>query len=120
MEGKILNKFDMRSHNETLELYGKLDRERTNKYMVIENDSGAHMRPMPMMISFSTSGPSEKKKAPTKATNMKRTRRDHGKIEEIVFKIFERQPNWSLRNLIQETNQPEVCDLSSFTLISGF
>jgi len=51
---------------------------------------------------------------------MKRTRRDHGKIEEIVFKIFERQPNWSLRNLIQETNQPEVCDLSSFTLISGF
>ncbi|RZB52672.1 hypothetical protein D0Y65_048940 [Glycine soja] len=58
MEGKILNKFDMRSHNETLELYGKLDRERTNKYMVIENDSGAHMRPMPMMISFSTSGPS--------------------------------------------------------------
>ena len=51
---------------------------------------------------------------------MKRTRRDHGKIEEIVFELFERQPNWSLRNLIQETNQPEVCDLSSFTLISGF
>jgi len=37
-------------------------------------------------------------------------------MEEIVFKLFERQPNWSLRNLIQETDQPEVCALSSFTL----
>lgn len=31
VEGKILNKFDMRPHNQSLELYGKLYRERTNK-----------------------------------------------------------------------------------------
>ncbi|KAL9323852.1 hypothetical protein ACSQ67_008709 [Phaseolus vulgaris] len=49
----------------------------------------------------------EKKKTPAKATDTKRTRRDRGEMEEIVFKLFERQPNWSLRNLIQETDQPE-------------
>ncbi|XP_027357475.1 general transcription factor IIF subunit 2 [Abrus precatorius] len=114
VEGKILNKFDMRPHNQNLELYGKLCRERTNKYMVknrqiqvINNDSGIHMRPMPGMYSFLTSAPTEKKKAPAKGTEMKRTRRDRGEMEEIVFKLFERQANWSLRNLIQETDQPE-------------
>jgi transcription initiation factor TFIIF subunit beta len=39
---------------------------------------------------------------------MKRTRRDRGEMEEIMFKLFERQPNWTLRQLIQETDQPEV------------
>lgn len=39
-------------------------------------------------------------------------------MEEILFKLFERQPNWSLRLLIQETDQPEVCILSdNFLLI---
>ncbi|KDO48459.1 hypothetical protein CISIN_1g025926mg [Citrus sinensis] len=59
VEGKIKNKFDMRPHHENMENYGKLCRERTNKYMtksrqiqVIDNDNGSHMRPMPgMMIS---------------------------------------------------------------------
>ncbi|XP_061362786.1 uncharacterized protein LOC133306475 [Gastrolobium bilobum] len=114
VEGKILNKFDMKPHNQSLELYGKLCRERTNKYMVksrqiqvIDNDSGAHMRPMPGMISFLAPGPSDKKKTPARGTDTKRTRRDRGEMEEIVFKLFERQSNWSLRNLIQETDQPE-------------
>jgi hypothetical protein len=34
VEGKIVNKFDMRPHNQNLELYGKLCRERTKKYTV--------------------------------------------------------------------------------------
>lgn len=29
-------------------------------------------------------------------------------MEDIMFKLFERQPNWTLRQLIQETDQPEV------------
>jgi len=33
VEGKIKNKFDMRPHNENIESYGRLCRERTNKYM---------------------------------------------------------------------------------------
>lgn len=33
MEGKILNKFDMKPHNQDIENYGKLCRERTSKYM---------------------------------------------------------------------------------------
>ncbi|KAI4351329.1 hypothetical protein L6164_005704 [Bauhinia variegata] len=114
VEGKILNKFDMRPHNQNLELYGKICRERTNKYMVknrqiqvIENDRGAHMMPMPGMVTFSTAAPTEKKKAPAKTTETKRTRRDRGEMEEILFKLFERQSNWSLRLLIQETDQPE-------------
>lgn len=55
----------MRPHNQNLDSYGKLCRERTNKYMVknrqiqvIENDSGARMRPMPGMVTFSVAGPS--------------------------------------------------------------
>ncbi|XP_008233347.1 PREDICTED: general transcription factor IIF subunit 2 [Prunus mume] len=113
VEGKILNKFDMKPHNENLENYGKLCRERTKKYMknrkiqVIDNDNGAHMRPMPGMIGFVAPGPSEKKKMPTKGSDMKRTRRDRGEMEAIMFKLFERQPNWTLRQLIQETDQPE-------------
>jgi hypothetical protein len=38
-------------------------------------------------------------------------------MEEIIFKLFERQPNWSLRNLIQETDQPEVCATAALTNI---
>ncbi|KAF5467149.1 general transcription factor IIF subunit 2 [Juglans microcarpa x Juglans regia] len=113
VEGKILNKFDMKPHNQDIENYGKLCRERTNKYMtksrqiqVIDNDNGAHMRPMPGMISVA-SGPSDKKKMPAKGSDVKRTRRDRGEMEEIMFKLFERQPNWTLRQLIQETDQPE-------------
>lgn len=45
---------------------------------------------------------------PAKGSDMKRTRRDRGEMEEIMFKLFERQPNWTLRQLIQETDQPEV------------
>ncbi|XP_039036086.1 uncharacterized protein LOC120172782 [Hibiscus syriacus] len=55
VEGEILNKFDMRPHDENIENYGKLCREQTNKSMnksrqVIDNDNGSHMRPMPGMI----------------------------------------------------------------------
>jgi hypothetical protein len=45
---------------------------------------------------------------PAKGSEMKRTRRDRGEMEDIMFKLFERQPNWTLRQLIQETDQPEV------------
>ncbi|XP_062092845.1 uncharacterized protein LOC133798528 isoform X2 [Humulus lupulus] len=113
VEGKILNKFDMKPHPENLESYRKLCRERTKKYMtktrkiqVIDNDNGARMRPMPGMMGFIVSGP-DKKKAPTKGSEMKRTRRDRGEMEDIMFKLFERQPNWTLKQLIQETDQPE-------------
>ncbi|XP_015583911.1 general transcription factor IIF subunit 2 isoform X2 [Ricinus communis] len=111
VEGKILYKFDMRPHTENLENYAKMCRERTKKYMtkgrqiqIIDNDNGSHMRPMPLMIA---SGSNDKKKPPAKATDVKRTRRDRGEMEAIMFKLFERQPNWTLRQLIQETDQPE-------------
>ena len=34
MEGKVEHKFDMKPHNENIEEYGKLCRERTNKSMI--------------------------------------------------------------------------------------
>ncbi|CAN1256725.1 Transcription initiation factor IIF subunit beta [Linum perenne] len=115
VEGKILNKFDVKPHSENLEKYGKLCRERTKKYMtknrqvqVIDNDNGTHMRPMPGMMTTSFSVHQEKKKPPAKASDTKRTRRDRGEMEDIMFKLFERQPNWTLRQLIQETDQPEL------------
>ncbi|KAM1141145.1 hypothetical protein ACFX19_041852 [Malus domestica] len=114
VEGRILQKFDMKPHGENLENYGKLCRERTKKYMksrkiqVMNNDNGAHMRPRPgMMIGFMSPGASEKKKMPTKGSDMKRTRKDRGEMEDIMFNLFEQKPNRTLRQLIQETNQPE-------------
>ncbi|CAN8254687.1 unnamed protein product [Cochlearia groenlandica] len=112
VEGKIKNKFDMRPHNENMESYGKLCRERARKYMcknrqiqVIDNAAGMHMRPMPGMI-IPTAAP-EKKKLANRTPEMKRTRRDRREMEEVMFNLFERQSNWTLRLLIQETDQPE-------------
>ncbi|XP_010271522.1 PREDICTED: general transcription factor IIF subunit 2-like [Nelumbo nucifera] len=114
MEGKVEHKFDMKPHNENIEAYGKLCRERTNKCMiktrqiqVIDNDHGVLMRPLPGMVGLVASGSKDKKKVtPVKGTDMKRTRRDRGELEDIMFKLFERQPNWTLKQLVQETDQP--------------
>ncbi|KAK1415669.1 hypothetical protein QVD17_31454 [Tagetes erecta] len=114
VEGKIYHKFDMKPHNENMEEYGKLCRERTNKYMtktrqiqIIDNDKGAHMRPMPGFINLRPLSQTEKKKTPVKGSDTKRTRRDRGEMEDIMFKLFERQSNWTLKHLISETDQPE-------------
>jgi transcription initiation factor TFIIF subunit beta len=65
----------------------------------------------------------EKKKATAaKPFEAKRTRRDRKDLENILFKLFERQPNWSLKHLMQETDQPEVFRvrlLESLTLIKN-
>lgn len=63
------------------------------------------MRPMPGMI-IPTAAP-EKKKLTNRTSEMKRTRRDRREMEEVMFNLFERQSNWTLRLLIQETDQPE-------------
>ncbi|XP_077226101.1 transcription initiation factor IIF, beta subunit [Tasmannia lanceolata] len=114
MEGKVEHKFDMKPHSENIEEYRKLCRDRTKKSMiksrqvqVIDDDRGAHMRPMPGMVGLLSSGSKDKKKAaPIKGSDMKRTRRDRGELEDIMFKLFERQPNWALKQLVQETDQP--------------
>ncbi|KAK6933324.1 TFIIF beta subunit, HTH domain [Dillenia turbinata] len=122
LEGKVLNKFDMKPHDDNIESYGKLCRERTKKYMtknrqikVLDDDKGINMRPMPGMSSFIVSGfvvltttlSLDKKKLPVKSSETKRTRRNRGEMEAIMFKLFERQPYWTLRQLIHETDQPE-------------
>ncbi|KAF0919151.1 hypothetical protein E2562_028451 [Oryza meyeriana var. granulata] len=106
-EGKVGHKFDMEPHSDNLVDYGKLCRERTEKsmiknrkLMVLVNDNGMSMRPLPGLQK-------EKKPLPVKPSDMKRTRRDRRELENILFKLFERQPNWSLKNLMQETDQPE-------------
>lgn len=114
MEGKVEHKFDMKPHNTNMEEYRKMCRERTNKSMirnrqiqVIDNDRGVHMRPMPGMVGLIASNSKDKKKAPpVKGSDVKRTRRDRGELEDIMFKLFERQPNWALKQLVQETDQP--------------
>ncbi|KAF8015252.1 hypothetical protein BT93_H0912 [Corymbia citriodora subsp. variegata] len=114
VEGKVEHKFDMKPNGDNIEEYGKLCRERTNKSMirnrqiqVINNDRGAHMRPLPGIIGLISSASKDKKKTqPVKQSDMKRTRRDRGELEDIMFKLFERQPNWALKQLVQETDQP--------------
>ncbi|KAM0042112.1 putative transcription initiation factor IIF, beta subunit [Helianthus debilis subsp. tardiflorus] len=62
------------------------------------------MRPMPGMVSLIASNSKEKKKvAPVKGPEVKRTRRDRGEMEDIMFKLFERQPNWALKQLAVPT-----------------
>jgi len=114
-EGKVEHKFDMEPHSDNLVNYGKLCRERTQKYMVksrqvqvLDNDHGMSMRPMPGMVGLIPSGSKEKKKqTPAKPSDVKRTRRDRTEMENIIFKLFERQPNWALKALVHETDQPE-------------
>ncbi|KAI3761227.1 hypothetical protein L1987_51639 [Smallanthus sonchifolius] len=113
-EGKVEHKFDMQPNNKNMEEYSRMCRERTNKSMiknrqiqVIDNDRGLHMRPMPGMIGLIASNSKEKKKAaPVKGPEVKRTRRDRGELEDIMFKLFEKQPNWALKQLVIETDQP--------------
>ena len=59
----------------------------------------------------------EKKKVTNKASEMKRTRRDRREMEEVMFNLFEGQSNWTLRLLIQETDQPEVKLKGKFTFL---
>ncbi|XP_057784596.1 uncharacterized protein LOC131001960 [Salvia miltiorrhiza] len=113
VEGTIYHKFDMKPHSENIEDYRRLCRERTNKYMtktrqirVIDDDSGLRMRPMPGMFDMKTSGSTEKK-AQAKGSETKRTRRDPEEMEKIMFRLFEKQPNWTLKQLVQKTDQPE-------------
>ncbi|KAK9168914.1 hypothetical protein Syun_001054 [Stephania yunnanensis] len=114
-EGKVLHKFDMKPHNQHMRDYGKLCRERTKKYttksrqlQVIENDRGGHMRPMPGMVGLAGFSSKDKKKTlQMKGSDTKRTRRDRGEMEAIMFKLLERKPNWTLRQLVMETDQPE-------------
>ncbi|XP_042506857.1 transcription initiation factor IIF subunit beta-like isoform X5 [Macadamia integrifolia] len=112
VEGNVEHKFDMKPHDDIIEEYGKLCRERTNKSMiktrqiqVIDNDRGVLMRPMPGMVGLPNSK-DKKKVTPVKGPEMKRTRRDRGELEDIMFMLFERQPNWALKQLVQETDQP--------------
>ncbi|KAF8663853.1 hypothetical protein HU200_055188 [Digitaria exilis] len=113
-EGKVEKKFDMKPHRENLMDYGKLCRERTNMFMVkprktelILDDNGKGMRPLPVHQLIQP-GPKDKKKVPVpKANETKRIRMDRGELEKKLFKLFESQPNWSLKQLLQKTNQPE-------------
>ncbi|PKA53125.1 transcription initiation factor TFIIF subunit beta [Apostasia shenzhenica] len=115
LEGKVEHKFDMEPHSEHFEEYGKLCRERTKKAMtktrqirILDNDHGVLMRPMPGMVGLVPSGSKDKKKVQAvKGSEVKRTRRDRRELENIIFKLFERQPNWALKQLVQETDQPE-------------
>ncbi|CAK9225607.1 unnamed protein product [Sphagnum troendelagicum] len=118
VEGKVEHKFDMKPTNmgNNDEAYRKLCRDRLNKSMlktrttqVLQNDRGGYMRPMPMEVwPVSASKDSKKKIAPgaIKAPEGKRIRKERGELEDIVFKLFERRPNWALKQLVEETDQP--------------
>uniref|UniRef100_A0A0E0L4I2 TFIIF beta subunit HTH domain-containing protein n=1 Tax=Oryza punctata TaxID=4537 RepID=A0A0E0L4I2_ORYPU len=113
-EGKVEHKFDMKPHSDNLVNYGKLCRERTQKSMIktrkvqVIEDHRMSLIPLPGMVGLIPSGSKEKKKqTPTKPSDAKRIRRDRRELENIIFKLFERQPNWALKALVQETDQPE-------------
>lgn len=115
VDGKVEHKFDMKPHTQNIDDYRRLCRERTNKsnfkarqVQVIDNDRGGY-NPMQGMMDFSSILSKDKKgsAAPVKAQEMKRTRMDRGELENILFKLFERQSNWTLKQLVMETDQPQ-------------
>jgi len=114
VDGKVEHKFDMKPHTQNVDDYRKLCRERTNKsnfkarqVQVIDNERGGY-NPMQGMMDFSTILSKDRKgpAAPIKTQDMKRTRMDRGELENILFKLFERQSNWTLKQLLTETDQP--------------
>uniref|UniRef100_A0A0A9GP17 ATP binding protein n=1 Tax=Arundo donax TaxID=35708 RepID=A0A0A9GP17_ARUDO len=115
-EGMTKNKFDMEPHKENLADYGKLCHERTRKSMikarkvqVLENDHGISAGPMSGMVGLAPSGSKENKKPKltAKPSDVKRTPMDSRELENIQYKLFDRQPNGPLKQLKQEPDQPE-------------
>ncbi|KAH7429058.1 hypothetical protein KP509_09G028800 [Ceratopteris richardii] len=112
VEGKVDRKFDMKPKNLVSDEYRKLCRDRLNKskiktrtLQVLENDHGGFMRPQPVTI-----GPTytAKKAAVSKAPETKRIRIERQELELLVFKLFEQQSHWTLKQLVGETQQPEA------------
>jgi transcription initiation factor TFIIF subunit beta len=115
IDGKVEHKFDMKPHSQNIDDYRRLCRERTNKsnfrtrqVQVIDNDRGGY-NPMQGMMDFSSILSKDRRgsAAPIKTQEMKRTRMDRGELENILFKLFERQSNWTLKQLVMETDQPQ-------------
>eukprot|EP00252_Welwitschia_mirabilis_P020598 TRINITY_DN5080_c0_g2_i1.p1 TRINITY_DN5080_c0_g2~~TRINITY_DN5080_c0_g2_i1.p1 ORF type:complete len:295 (+),score=76.29 TRINITY_DN5080_c0_g2_i1:197-1081(+) len=115
VDGKVEHKFDMTPHSQNLEDYRKLCRERTSKcnyktrkVQVLDTERGGFY-PMQGMMDFSLIAPKDKKVSSVamKAQEMKRTRMDRRELENILFKLFEEQSNWTLKQLVTKTDQPE-------------
>ncbi|KAL0694929.1 hypothetical protein Bca4012_062109 [Brassica carinata] len=101
VEGTVTHKLDMRPHD-CIEEYGKLLRERNMKLVaenrriqVLDDCRGEHLTPTPALVT-------EKLKR-----REKRTRSDRSEVEAKMFQLFEREPKWTLRQLVQKINQPE-------------
>ncbi|KAF3609359.1 hypothetical protein DY000_02045896 [Brassica cretica] len=102
VEGTVTHKLHMRPHD-CIEEYGKLLRQRNKKpvaenrrIQVIDDRRGEHMMPKPPLVT-------EKLKR-----REKRTRSDRSEVEAKMFQLFEREPKWTLRQLVIKINQPEI------------
>ncbi|VVA91909.1 unnamed protein product [Arabis nemorensis] len=98
VEGTVTNKLDMIPHC-GIEEYGKLCRlsnRKDRQIQVLENCRGEYLTPKPVMV--------EKRKKLKHC--VKRTRGDRSEVEAKMFQLFERQPKWTLKQLLRETNQP--------------
>ncbi|KAF8080441.1 hypothetical protein N665_0944s0006 [Sinapis alba] len=101
VEGTVTHKLDMRPHD-CIEEYGKLLRTRNmnpvagnRQIQVLDDCRGVHMIPKPALVT-------EKLKR-----SEKRTKIDRSEVEAKMFQLFEIEPKWTLRQLVQKINQPE-------------
>jgi hypothetical protein len=60
----------------------------------------------------------QKKASVAKAPETKRIRIERAELEDLVFKLYEQQPYWTLKNLVAETQQPEVQTLLFSIILS--
>eukprot|EP00250_Pteridium_aquilinum_P028129 c36630_g1_i1 orf=675-1451(-) len=113
IEGKVEHKFDMKPNNFVSDEYRKLCRDRLDKskiktrtLQVLEKDHGGFMRPQPVTIGPTYTA--KKKATVAKAPETKRIRIERGDLELLVFRLFEQQAYWTLKQLVAETQQPEA------------
>ncbi|KAG6503086.1 hypothetical protein ZIOFF_035375 [Zingiber officinale] len=84
-----------------------------------QNDHGMFMRPMPGIVvgQLPSSSKEKRKLTQSKRPDVKRVRKDKREMLNILFKLFERQPNWGLKQLVLETDQPRL-DTLNFAVLS--
>ncbi|CAN8312607.1 unnamed protein product [Cochlearia groenlandica] len=103
VEGTVTQKLNMNPNCSSKE-YGKICRERYHQYVTKPHQHRKHVGTQFLDRAPLTKPAIVKKKKLT--PREKRTRGDRSEVEAKVFELFERQPNWTVKQLLQETNQP--------------
>lgn len=113
VEGKVENKFDLQPITDD-RTYRDIVSSREKKYstpkrqlLVWQGGTGHVTVPLPgdNLAAFNKDKRKQQAAAPKPFEN-KRVRMERADLEPLLFRLFEEQPSWSLKHLVETTNQP--------------